>query len=328
MNAPAAVHGALRAVDPELASRQTRLIGAFNHRIAGELHIVARLAVERDWRAASVWIRFRTRAAPVSVAPLLVDGQLARLTIAGRVPDAAAAAAALARIEPVLAGLERALGDELHPEEVDTMPPSGTILIRVDAGHGSGPIDHRLIVAMPSASELTGLPLALAVPDVLRRLRVRWSARIHGPMMRMTRLATIAVGDMLLLGARTLAAHMSLPGHKRAIAAVIDVRGGLIMVQDDVADIVGSADAPPDMATTDWEMVRVATVIEIDGGMLSATEAAALGGGSVLPLPGGGGTLAVRVRAGETVIGTGELVALGDGFGVIFTSVATQREPG
>lgn len=326
MTAPAALHGALRAIDPDLADRQTRLIGALNHRMAGEYHMVARLAVERDANAASAWIRFRTRSGPVSVAPLLIDGQLARLTIAGRVPDAAAAAATLARIEPLLAGLEHALGDELHPDAVDDQAPSDTVLIRIDAGQSGESIEHRLIVAVATDSALSGLPLPLAVPDAVHRFRARWSARIAGPAVRASRIATIAAGDLLLLGAGRLVAHMSWPGHKRPLAAVIDIRGGRMMVGDDVNDIVGTADPMPDMATAEWGSVRVATVIEIDGGLLSAADAAALGGGSVLALPGGGGTLAVRVRAGESVIGTGELVALGEGFGVLFTSVATQPD--
>jgi flagellar motor switch/type III secretory pathway protein FliN len=68
--------------------------------------------------------------------------------------------------------------------------------------------------------------------------------------------------------------------------------------------------------------MKVPATIEIEGGLLSARDVAGLAPGSVLPVPRTGGTLPVRVVAGGTVIGAGELVAVGDGFGVLFTSIS------
>jgi flagellar motor switch/type III secretory pathway protein FliN len=71
----------------------------------------------------------------------------------------------------------------------------------------------------------------------------------------------------------------------------------------------------------DWADLKVAATIELDGGRLTAAQMATLGEGSVLQLPAGNGTLAVRIVAGGAVIADGELVAVGDGFGVLVTAL-------
>ena len=45
----------------------------------------------------------------------------------------------------------------------------------------------------------------------------------------------------------------------------------------------------------------------------------------MLPLPATGETLPVRILSGGATIGTGELVAIGDGFGVIVTARTGDR---
>ena len=59
---------------------------------------------------------------------------------------------------------------------------------------------------------------------------------------------------------------------------------------------------------------------------MTAAELATLGKGSVLPLPAAAGTLPVRVIAGEQCVAEGELVAVGEGFGVLITGVAADGE--
>jgi flagellar motor switch/type III secretory pathway protein FliN len=46
----------------------------------------------------------------------------------------------------------------------------------------------------------------------------------------------------------------------------------------------------------------------------------------VLPLPVTGGTLPVRVIVGEQCVAEGELVAVGEGFGVLITGVSADGE--
>ena len=95
-------------------------------------------------------------------------------------------------------------------------------------------------------------------------------------------------------------------------------------------DLVPAPDADPSPAAAsappEWDALSVPACIEIDGGLLSAQDVAGLAAGSVLPLPQTGGTLRVRVVAGGATIGSGELVAVGEGFGVLFDRVATRGE--
>lgn len=313
----------LRAIDEGRATRQTGLIAALNRRIVDNLRTSARAAYERDRRAATAWIRFRTRSAPVLVAPLLVDGELARVTAASGDPDAAGAAATLARIEPLVAALELALGEELHPDALDTSPAGDPILLRLDASTAAGSIRHRLLLAI--ASDMPDRPLATlpAAPPSLGALRLRWAARIQAPALPLDRLAMLRPGDLFLLGKRRLLAQVSV-GNGAGAGAELDLNRGIMTLQQDfVAEPLPDAAPSSSIGVAD---VRVPAVVEIAGGALSATDIAGLAAGSVLPLPGDGGPLAVRVIAGTAVIGEGELVAIGQGYGVIFTAVAADKQ--
>ena len=93
----------------------------------------------------------------------------------------------------------------------------------------------------------------------------------------------------------------------------------MTLQEDIVPAFPASADDTPPQ---DWEAMTLPVRVEVDGGLLSARDIAGLAAGSVLPVPQAGGTLRVRVYAGDTSIGGGELVAVGDGFGVLLDHVA------
>lgn len=330
MNQPyAPLRDRLRTIDAHRAERQTQLIAALTARAIEDATLTARVAFERDRRAATAWIRFRANGAPVYLAPLLVEGALARLTRGPGGPDPAIAAALLARIEPLVVALETAIGADLYPDGLDTSDPSDAILLRIDATAASGAIRHRLLAAFPPTGIVAVPALPPAIPSSLGALRWRWTATLDGPPLRATRVATIQQGDMMLLGVRALVAQVKLPGRTRKIAGQIDLIRGSMTLQNDIVEDSAAGRDPTAPATEtqppgqpiDWDDLRVPTVIEIDGAMVSASDVAGLGAGSVMPLPAGRGTIAVRVVAGGTVIGAGELVAVGEGFGVLFTSM-------
>ncbi|UVO50024.1 FliM/FliN family flagellar motor switch protein [Sphingomonas sp. SUN019] len=320
----------LRSIDAGRAERQTQLIAALTARAVDDDTLTARVAFERDRRAAAAWIRFRADGAPVYLAPLLVDGALARLARGHEGPDPAVAAALLARIEPLVVAIEAALGAELFPDGLDTSDPSDSILLRIDAHGAGGAVRHRLLVAFPPEGPVAAPVLPPVIPSSLGALRWRWTATFNGPPLRAIRVATIRAGDMMLLGLRPLVARVKLPGRGPAVAGRIDLIRGNMTLQNDIVEDPAAGREPiapaSDTQPIDWDELRVPTVIEIDGAMVSASEVAALGGGSVLPLPAGNGTLAVRVIAGGTLIGSGELVAVGEGFGVLFTTVVADNE--
>ena len=84
------------------------------------------------------------------------------------------------------------------------------------------------------------------------------------------------------------------------------------------------AQAAPDLAA-----LTVPTTVEIDGGGLTLERLAALGPGSVVAIPGAsGGVLPVRLLAGGKRVASGELVAVGDGYGVLITAVTNPAAKG
>lgn len=319
------LHDRLPALDQARALRQTRLIAALNARQLGDQTLAARLALARDRRAASAWVSFRAGQRRVAIAPLLVDGELVRLTGAGGGPDAAVAARLLAAIEPLVVALESALGADLHPEGLATDPPDEAILLRLDASCPRHAIRHRLIVAVPGDGEVASPTLPAVESALLASLRAPWTAAIDAPPLPTSHLGTVAVGDLYLLGLTPLVARIVLPGHRGAVRGRLEPIKGSMTLQDEIvpapADRTESAATAP---AVDWEQMKVPATIEIEGGLLSARDVAGLAPGSVLPVPRTGGTLPVRVVAGGTVIGAGELVAVGDGFGVLFTSVTSD----
>lgn len=323
----APLHGRLPALGQARAERQTQLIAALHARRLGEQTLSARLALARDRRAASGWIRFQAGGQPVTIAPLLVDGELVRLSGVGGGPDPAIAARLLSAIEPLVVALESVLGADLHPEGLATESPEEAILLRLDATCARHTIRHRLIVAMPAEGKVASLALPAADTALLTSLRARWTATLDTPAIPASHIGTIRPGDLYLLGSTPLVARISIPGRRGVFHGGLEPMKGSLRLQQEIVpapadQAVAEPAASPDGAPIDWEAMKVPATIEIDGGLLSARDVAGLAAGSVLQVPQTGGTLPCRVLAGGTVIGAGQLVAVGDGFGVLFTSAA------
>ncbi|TGX52230.1 hypothetical protein E5A73_15630 [Sphingomonas gei] len=317
----------LPAIDQNRALLQTTLIGALNRRLIDDLQTGVRLATERDRRAAIAWIQFRSGGHLVQIAPLLVDGTLARVSGAQGSVDAAAAAATLGRIEPLVGALELVLGCELQPAGLNKSYAGDPVLLRLDATTANGVIQHRLLLAIPADMAVEPLAEIELAATAIGGLRLRWTARFDGPAVRAASIAGIARGDLLLLGTGSPVAKLSLPGRNDAPRARIAFNDGVLVLQDDA---VADGSQVPSAATlegeTGWSEVRLPTTIEIIGSGMTAAELATLGKGSVLPLPATGGTLPVRVIAGEQCVAEGELVAVGDGYGVLITGVSADGE--
>lgn len=329
MNAhPEPVRNNLRAIDQNRAQLQTTLIGALNRRLIDDLQTSARLATERDRRAAIAWIQFRSGDHLVQIAPLLVDGALARVSGAQGSVDAAAAAATLGRIEPLVGALELVLGCELQPAGLHRSYAGDPVLLRLDATTANGVIQHRLLLAVPPETAVEPLAEIALAATAIGGLRLRWTARFDGPPVRAASIAAIASGDLLLLGTAVPVAKLSLPGRNDAPRARIAFNDGVLVLQDDAAMDGSHEPSASALASGEagWSDVRLPTTIEIIGSGMTAAELATLGKGSVLPLPAAGGTLPVRVIAGEQCIADGELVAVGDGFGVLITGVSADGE--
>lgn len=328
MNVRSDLRANLRAIDSPRAQLQTTLIGALNRRLIDALQTSVRIATERDRRAAVAWIQFRSGEHLVQVAPLLVDGALARVSGAQGSVDAAAAAATLGRIEPLVGALELVLGCELQPAGLHKSYTGDPVLLRLDATTGNGVIQHRLLLAIPPDMAVEPLAEIALAATAIGGLRLRWTARFEGPAVRDSSLAAISRGDLLLLGTGARVAKLSLPGRNDAPRARIAFNEGVLVLQDDAA-MDGVHDASASAAgggEGGWADVRLPTTVEIIGSGMTAAELATLGKGSVLPLPAAGGTLPVRLISGEQCIAEGEIVAVGDGFGVLITGVTADGD--
>jgi type III secretion protein Q len=332
MNArSSSIHPRLRAIDHGHAATQTALIAALNHREVEDMRTAARVASTRDRRAAAAWIQFQTARGPILIAPLLVDNQLARMTSGPGLPDGAAAAATLGRIEPLVSAIEMILGAELHPAGLATEATGDLLLIRLDAHERGGGMRHRLLLACPADVDIEPLPLPDALPARLGALALRWTAHLPLPRIPARSLAALSVGDCIVTGIGPLAGHLALPGGRRHHPLTADPKAGTITLhrapqEEDahVSDMISRVEDVSPMPTgggPEWADLKIAATIEFDGGRLTAAQMATLGEGSVLPLPTAGGTLAVRVVAGGAIVAEGELVAVGEGFGVLVTAV-------
>lgn len=313
----------LRRIAPEQAETRLRLVGALNRRRVGAWRTEARAATADERDGAAGWLRFATAGGEVAVAPLIVAGAAVSPTV---VQDAIAAAALLDPIEPLLAALEAVIGDDLHPAGLADAAADDRFVLHLDA-LADDQTAIRLLVAVPPGLPLAPDPLTAPPldPAALAAVPVAWRATITGPALAAARAATLAAGDLLLLGLAPLPTRLRCGALTRA--AHLDPRKGRIIVQEDATapidpKVEPEPDDAPAPAPTD---IPVRLTFALDGGTMPAGDLATLGAGSVLPLPAAGETLPVRILSGGAPIGTGELVAIGDGFGVIVTALAGDR---
>ena len=321
-NAPSPAHTRLPAIDPSLAQPRSAVIEALNQRLAGALVLSAEMAGKDDVPA---WIAFDAAGGGVlHLAPLVADSAIVALTDPAGRPDAASAAAALGAVEPVVAAIERVAGRALRPTAVGAGPLGDSVVVRIDA-RTHGVLAHRLLLAWPLG--LQPDPIEALPPDPAAFVDVApaWTARITGPAIAPASLARIGTGDLLLLGTGSPVARFTPPGCSTILAARLDVQGGLMAVEQEL-EAAEAAPPPREAAQPGLAAITVPTSIEFDGGGLTLDRLAALGRGSIVDIPGAaGGVLPVRLRAGGKAIASGELVAVGDGYGVLITSVVSAH---
>ena len=125
---------------------------------------------------------------------MLVDGALARVSGAQGSVDAAAAAATLGRIEPLVGALELVLGCELQPAGLHKSYAGDPVLLRLDATTANGVIQHRLLLAVPPEMAVEPLAEIELAATAIGGLRLRWTARFDGPAVGAARMCRSAAG--------------------------------------------------------------------------------------------------------------------------------------
>ena len=318
----------LRTIDAARAGLQSRLIEALNRRVAGEYLLEARTAADET---ASAWIMLDADGqGEVGIAPLLAAGAIPSLSDGTGRLDAALAAVALGAIEPIVAAAELTIGRALRPTTVAGSDREDAVRIVIEAWQ-NGACVHRALISLGSDLRIApGAPLPFAGGSAIV-LAPRWTATIAGPGLSPSRFAAMARGDLLLLGTGGNVARFTPPGRMMALIATLNMQQGVMTVEQGIGDQeIGEAphvveSAPQDPESEPGE-IRIPTSIEFDGGGLSLERLDALGVGSVVTIPAAaGGVLPVRVIAGGTRVASGELVAVGDGFGVLITAIARQQ---
>lgn len=285
----------LPAIAPGRAVLQSALVAALRSR-----GLPTRPGAERAAEA-SGWV---VCAGGIAVAPLVAGDRRLGLLADDGTPDAVCAVAALAAVEPLLGRIEAAIGTELLPIELSALPAVANdgIVLAIDTA------EARLLLALPDGAALSPRPASAPAAATTAAIAARWQLVWHCPRPR----RTPARGD-LLLGLGEAAIRL---GNWQAPARLandsIRFIGGWTMALDDASP-----------AGLDPAGLELAVTVRIDGTPMPVAELARLGPGAVLPLPGAGtpGHIAVTVLAGGVALGSGTLVAVGDGHGVLFDRI-------
>lgn len=292
----AAFHARLPRVAPPVAFLRNALLAALD---GAELNGVAIEASAAESSLEGAWIVFDTEPGRVL------------LRLSG--PDPLAAADALGRHEPLLAAIEAALGLELIPTAIVRHPAPDSVVIA--------------LVHNCTRAWLAAAPSLAITPPPSRRARAGLATielpvavRIGGAALGRADLAALTVGDMLLLPADAPAtlSSASRTAHGRLSAApahlrVLSVGHPCLEISMPPEPELPSA-APPGAAFADHP---IPITVELDAITIPLSTLSGLAPGSVLPLGATGTSLPVRLSVGGRAIATGELVAVGEGYGVL-----------
>lgn len=298
----ASLHAQLPRIASGMAGLRTMLLAALDSVIVGEAPLTAEaveLAPEGGWTV------FDTAPGPLL---LRLSGD-----------DPLAAAIALGASEPLVAAIEAALGLELMPIALVQRPAPDAVVIALTHGPARAwlAVAPTLSLAPPPRTDVGGGWGALELPVVVR---------IAGGMLPVSELAALAPGDLLLIPAdpRATLATAEHIAHGRLIAAT-PPRLWVIAIGPSLPEKPLSIEADPATAMPDGPVMAnhpVPLVIELATITIPLSMLSGLAPGSVLALAPAGESLPVRLTVGGRAVATGELVAVGEGYGVLIDSRA------
>jgi type III secretion system YscQ/HrcQ family protein len=279
----------------------------------------------RDTRAAAGWrIAMDSDYGPMGFTPLQGGGRPLSIGTDDRMIDLAGAGAALDASEPLLASIERALGTPLWPRALDRdtghARSTARIEVRIDADGG----DCALLSACPEVLRRLPAPHWEVPPPGLLGIGVACRIRIGGCTVGATRLAALGIGDLLLettQAALPWTVRVRVPDGPQTLAT-LQLDCGLLTFDSeeydemDLSHTVNTTHAPGRPDSPDWVGIPTELHFELPGITLPLGTVAGLQPGAVMRIEADPGALQVEVLAGGRTVGRGELVAIGDGFGV------------
>ena len=295
----------LPRIEPERAALQTRVITALDGIVVAEMRLHAAVLDTPPLAAigcAGGW----------ELTPLLTGGTIPALLGDDGQPDALLAVAALGGLEPLVAAVESGLGVSLSPDSIGLA--SAPLWLRIDALDVDGDVRHALALGLDTQAVFELPKRHFTRPAFAGALRLAFVFIAAAPRLAPERIAQLAHGDIVLIGQSLLPGTLQFGGQSHsasyrpaaALVTIADFQGIAI-----VSDL--DTQKPLDPA------LQLPLTVEIAGGTAALETLANLAPGSVLPLGIAGSALPVTLSAAGARIATGELVAIGDAYGVLIT---------
>lgn len=324
----------LKRVDPLELETRARLIGAINGMPLdeGRLEATAIAGTLPDL----CWVEFETAYGPSVIGFETLAGLAAAPIVTGA-GTALQVVDILQRAEPLIAALERLLGARLEPSGVPARTPDTDSALRVQVrSDAAGGIEHSLVWLPPRGFQAEAvLTRPGAVPASLAGVAIPCSISVPGPAIALARLHGLRRGDIVLVPAlRARACHVTVT----APAPVGEVKPCVLIPRATASDsrktgpsrMTSDTDTPVDAGPDDtarpetpaWSDLAPPVRIVIDHAPLPLDQVAALKPGSVLAFSLEAGDFPVRVMSGTSQIAEGQLVSIGEGYGVLIRSTS------
>lgn len=314
MTGAAALAARLPRLTPELAAGTTRLLALLA--CAG---LRARIASESVAPGATQRLRFclGSRHGEIGFGPLHADRPIAAPTGADGLLDLVAATETLEAAEPAIAALERALGTPLHPGPLTAPGPGLRVQVDVELTHEQG---ARLDA---TADVLLRLPEPAwrDVPSAVLGYALRCRVMLGGCGLTREAAARLEAGDVLVDPVRFRGApevRLVAPDGREATATLHPAACALHFSPTRDPAMTTPSD-PTEPTDDDWARLPVQLRFELPRASVPLGTLAGLQPGAVIPIATPGERLEVVVSNGGRAVGRGELVAIGDGFGVRLT---------
>jgi type III secretion system YscQ/HrcQ family protein len=279
-------------------------------------------SADSDSTETSRWrIALESDLGPLEFGPIRANGRSVAIGTESGSPDLVAAGEALAACEPLIASIERALGSPLWTRAVRSASPASAERIEVCIESHDGLC--ALLGAPATALRRLPRPRWGRPPPHMVGVGVRCRVAIGGCTLAADLLAAAAPGDLLLETRRhgpAWTVRVRTPDGSSVKATLLPASRSLRFDSEDpVAMEPDSPEHGPAMTAADppsWPHVPTDVRFELPGVTVPLGVIAGLQPGAVLRIADADAPLRVEVIAGGRPIGRGELVVVGDAFGV------------
>jgi type III secretion protein Q len=310
----------LPRVDSAQADAMTRLLAVLAHAglRAAPWHEPEQRA---EFDPATVWVAFDSDLGELRLAPLRAAGRPVAVRAASGRIDPAAVGNALEASEPLIGTLEQAFGSPLVPRSLHAGPRRGTCSVRLQSSDGHA---ARIGLAHEACERL--LPPAMtSLPPALLPVRLPCRVALGSCLLSRDEWSALAIDDVLL-PAHDLSSPWPVRAtvfHQRHEAtAWFRPQEGVLVFANQEHHPMSDPNSGRQMAdpsspgTSDWESLPVRVRFELQRVSVPLGVLAGLQPGAVIHVARSAQAISVDLLTDDRLIGRGEVVALGDGFGV------------